>query len=543
MPANTPATLYPCPFSKAYGIPAKQAWSLLKVFLTYRLVLAGLLLVLPSAPLELSAWTLANGRLFFVSSYGYLFTTLLSALLVLARLSPYALQAQLLIFTDIVFLTLIMHACGGIKSGMGMLLAISIASGGLLVGGRCSMLFAALASLAVLTEQAYSAQLYGINLSEYPHSGMMGAAFFTIALLAHVFARQTEQAKQISDQQRQTILKLEDLNQYIIQHLQSGIIITNKNQDIQLANDAAINLNKAINRPLKQLADISEQLAHAFRIWQSDKSKNFTQLENLEHGRRYCRFMSLPTQNENFFMVTIEDNRLYMQRLQQSKLASLGRLAASIAHEIRNPLCAISHAGQLLSESSQLPEEDRRLTQIIRNHCERVNRIIEDILLLSKRNDSQKENVPLNKWLSQFLADFSAERQLGEDTFLLVDCDEQLEALVDPNHLRQIMDNLCQNALRYGKPELGPLILRCVSQDKAACIEVIDNGKGIDEETSKHLFEPFFTLSQTGTGLGLYICKELAELNQAKIRYYVTEDQRSCFQLRLLDPKNNLIEL
>jgi len=543
MSATAPKILYPCPFSKAYGIPAQQAWTLLKVFLSYRFVLAGLFIVLPYAPVELSAWTLANSRLFFVSGYGYFFTTAISALLASTTVMAYALQAQLLIFSDIVFLTLIMHAGGGIKSGIGMLLAISIASGGLLIGGRCAMLFAALASLAILAEQAYAAQLYGINLSSYPHAGMMGAAFFTIALLSHVFARQTERAKHISDQQQQTILKLEDLNQYIIQHLQSGIIIADSSQSVQLANDAALELAHSYHKPLNNLSDVSGLLAEAFNTWQLDKSKDFIQLDGLDYGKRYCRFRSLPTQNNDYFMVTIEDDRLYRQRLQQSKLASLGRLAASIAHEIRNPLSAISHAGQLLSESPQLPDEDRRLTQIIRRHCERVNRIIEDILLLSKRNDSQKENIKLRQWLSDFLGDFLGERQLEGETFQLVDSDGRLEALVDPSHLRQIMDNLCQNALRYGKPELGPLLLRCIGRDKTACIEVMDNGHSIDEETRRHLFEPFFTTSRTGTGLGLYICKELAELNQAKISYYVTEDNRSCFQLRLLDPKYHLIEL
>lgn len=543
MAENPPATLFPCPFSKAYGIPARHAWNLLKVFLVYRFILASLFIFFFYLWADAAVLSLSNTRLFFFSSQGYLLITILSAFLVLARLAPYALQAQLLIFSDIIFLTLLMHACGGIKSGIGMLLAVSIAAGGLLIGGRCSMLFAALASLAVLAEQAYSAQINGLELSNYPHAGMLGAAFFTIALLAHVFAKQTEQALEISDQQQQTIVKLEDLNQYIIQHLQSGIIIIDLRQTIQLANGAAIQLTDSGDHPPKQLSDISEQLADAFRIWQADKSKDFAQIDRLNHTRIHCRFMPLPTQYETYYMVIIEDNRLYGQRLQQSKLASLGRLAASIAHEIRNPLSAISHAGQLLSESPQLPDEDRHLTEIIRKHCTRVNHIIEDILLLSRRSDSRRENIELQPWLEDFLADFLAERQLTMQSFRLVQSSDHLVALADPGHLRQIMDNLCQNALRYGKPELGPIIIRSADINKSPCLEVIDNGNGIDEETLKHLFEPFFTTSRAGTGLGLYICKELAELNQAKLHYYITDDNHSCFQLRLPDATNNLIEL
>jgi len=543
MAENPQATLFPCPFSKAYGIPTQQAWTLLKVFLTYRFVLACLFIFFFYLWADTSLLTVADTRLFFFSSLGYLFITILSALLVSARLTPYPLQAQLLIFSDIVFLTLLMHACGGIKSGIGMLLAASIAAGGLLIGGRCSMLLAALASLAILAEQTYSAQIKGLDLSNYPHSGMLGAAFFTIALLAHIFAKQTEQARQISDQQQQTIVKLEDLNQYIIQHLQSGIIITDLQQAIQLANDAAIQLTDSNDPRPTHLADISEQMADAFSIWQVDKSRDFAKLDRLNHGRIHCRFTALPTQYETYYMVIIEDNRLYRQRLQQSKLASLGRLAASIAHEIRNPLSAISHAGQLLSESPQLPEEDRRLTEIIRKHCTRVNHIIEDILLLSRRSDSRRENIDLKPWLVDFLTDFLAERQLTTQAFRLAQSSDHLVALADAGHLRQILDNLCQNALRYGKPELGPITIRSFCSDKTPCIEVIDNGNGIDDETLKHLFEPFFTTSSVGTGLGLYICKELAELNQAKLHYYLTDDNRSCFQLRLFDATTHLIEI
>lgn len=539
---NSTETLFPCPFSKGYGIPAKQAWALLKVFLTYRFILACLFSILLYGLVEFPSLTSYYDTLYFYSSQSYLFITLASGICILWRLTSYTVQAQLLIFTDIIILTLLMHACGGVKSGIGILLAVSIASGGLLIGGRCAMLFAALAALSVLAEQVFSAQYHHIDSGSYTYAGMLGAAFFTIALLSHVLAKRSEETLQLANQQKQTIVKLEDLNRYIIQHLQSGIIITDQYQVIQMVNEAALRLTHLMSQP-DNLRGISINLSHAFEAWLGSPEDQAAHIEISDDAKIHCRFMLLPTQYEFFFMIIIEDVSLYKQRLQQSKLASLGRLTASIAHEIRNPLGAISHAGQLLSESPDLSSQNQRLTEIIKKHCNRVNDIIEDILQLSRRTDSRREKIPLNAWLNDYLNDFVLENGIAAGAFTLTPAKEALFGIIDPGHLKQIMDNLCQNALRYGKPELGTITVRSYMLQHSPCIEVIDNGCGISSEHSKHLFEPFFTTSPKGTGLGLYISRELAELNQAKLSYYLTDDNRSCFQLRLMDAEKNLIEI
>ncbi|KJV06346.1 histidine kinase, partial [Methylocucumis oryzae] len=213
---STTNTLYPCPFSKGYGIKAQQAWTLLKVFLVYRLILASLFIGMLYDRSGSSLIEAGSNQLYIYSSECYLFLTVVSIIGVFWRLIPYTTQSQLLIFSDIVLLTLLMHALGGIKSGVGILLAVSIASGGLLIGGLCAMLFAALASLSVLTEQLVTSQLQQANSVSYTYSSMLGATFFTIAFLSYVLAKRSEEAQQLANQQQQTIIKLEDLNQYII---------------------------------------------------------------------------------------------------------------------------------------------------------------------------------------------------------------------------------------------------------------------------------------------------------------------------------------
>jgi two-component system sensor histidine kinase PilS (NtrC family) len=542
MPPNTNETIFPCPFSKGYGIPAQQAWLLLKVFLGYRLILAGLFITLFYSPTDVSLLGTYNSKLFVYSSQSYLMLSLISCICIAWRVTSYTTQAQMLIFTDILILTLVMHASGGINSGMGALLAVSIAAGGLLIGGRCAMLFAAIASLAVLTEQFVADYSNSFGYTSYANAGMLGAAFLTIALLSYILAKRSEQIFQLADQQQQTIIKLEDLNKYIIQHLQSGIIITNKQQAIQMANESALRLANLSSLPVR-LGDISSHLAEAFQTWLADLEQNIVLLQLSNQSEIHSRFMPLPTGHESFYMIILEDVALYNQQVQQSKLASLGRLTASIAHEIRNPLGAISHAGQLLSDNPLLSVQDRRLTEIIQTHSVRVNHIIEDILQLSRRTDSRREKIYLNPWLDNYLKNFTLEHAVNADAFKLVYPEESLRAFIDPGHLKQITDNLCRNALKYGKPESGPIILRVFAVQQAPCIEVIDNGSGISRKHQNHLFEPFFTTSSSGTGLGLYISKELAELNQAKLSYYLTADNRSCFRLCLLNAEQTLIDI
>lgn len=544
MSENTSEIIYPCPLSKGYGIPAQQAWLLLKVFLAYRLILASLFIALYYTHTGSALLNIHRGALFTYSSQCYLLLSIISAVCIIGRLTPYTIQAQLLIVTDIIILTLIMHAYGGISSGIGMLLAVTVASGGLLIGGRCAMFFAALASLAVLSEQLYADYMKSFELEPYTYvyAGMLGASFFTISLLSFVLAKRSEQMLQLTNQQEQDISNLEELNQYIIQHLQSGIIITNQQQAILMANEAALRLMNLATLPAN-LNDISEYLQLGFQAWLADSEQNLLMLHILNQSDIHIRFMLLPTRYKVFYMIILEDSLLYNQRVQQSKLASLGRLTASIAHEIRNPLSAINHAGQLLSESPDLPMQDQRLTNIIQTNTARVNHIIEDILQLSRRKDSRREKIELNAWLENYLKTFIQEQALMTDAFTLVLTTEPLSVFIDPSHLKQIMDNLCQNALNYGQPEQGAITVQIVVVKQAACIDVIDNGTGISPENLHHLFEPFFTTSPKGTGLGLYISRELAELNQAKLIYYMTDENKSCFRLCLFNADHTLIEI
>jgi two-component system sensor histidine kinase PilS (NtrC family) len=196
-----------------------------------------------------------------------------------------------------------------------------------------------------------------------------------------------------------------------------------------------------------------------------------------------------------------------------------------------------------LAENPQLSAQDQRLTKIIQTHSVRINHIIDDILQLSRRTASRREKIVLQAWLESYLNSFIIEQGLDADAFKLHMTTEPLCSFIDPGHLKQILDNLCQNALKYGNPQGAPILLRLLLSQLTPCIEVIDNGPGIKTEHLNHLFEPFFTTSTSGTGLGLYISKELAELNQANLSYHLSPENQSCFRLCLMNAEHTLIEI
>jgi len=546
MALNQPETISPCPFSKGYRIPVEQAWSLLKVFFIYRFIISSLFVILLYSNFDLSLLKNHDTRLFFFSSQSYLVFSIISGIFTFKRLFGYTSQAQVAIFSDIIFITLLMHASGGINSGIGILLVISIASGGLLIGGHCALLFAALASLSIITQQIYTNQSSSVDVTSFTYAGMLGAAFFTIAFLSFILAKRSEESEILASQHQQTISNLEELNQYIIQHLQSGIIICSTDQQIKMCNEASLSTicNEAYeSENLKKLSDISPQLSHHFQHWVEDNNQNVALITPPKQSQVHCRFSLLKTRLETFHMIILEDISLYNQRLQQNKLASLGCLTASIAHEIRNPLGAISHAGQLLSEAPELSTQDHRLTEIIQSHCQRVNKIIEDILQLSRREPSKRKKIELNQWIKSYLQIFIQTSDCDLTRFKIESKADNLWVHVDIGHLKQILDNLCFNALKYGNSSQETIIIELDNSKNLPCIRVIDNAAEIPPEIANRLFEPFFTTSPTGTGLGLYISKELAELNQAKLSYAMTDNNKSCFTLYLPSVDNSKIEI
>jgi two-component system sensor histidine kinase PilS (NtrC family) len=248
-------------------------------------------------------------------------------------------------------------------------------------------------------------------------------------------------------------------------------------------------------------------------------------------------FVSLSEQGRGPVLVFLEDTSVVAERVQQSKLAALGRLSASIAHEIRNPVGAMSHAGQLLKESPSLTDDDRHLTGIIEKNAVRVSQIIENVLQLSRKDTTRQERIELAAWLDAFVAEFRETLQLDEGQITLERPVASLEVQFDPSHLHQVLWNLCDNALKHAAAV--PVMLRTgrIASTERPYLEVVDRGTGIDPAHAERIFEPFFTNGAGGTGLGLFISRELCQTNGAMLAYETRSGGGSVFRVVFADPQ------
>jgi two-component system sensor histidine kinase PilS (NtrC family) len=515
-------------------IDTRTGWQRLRLLTFYRLILTGLLAVLYFA--------LHDSNPFGVQDHGLFRTTLLAWLVFslaagtatrLERPGGYYFQAPLQTLADIGALSLLIHATGGVSSSLSALLVITIAVGALLLPGRMAYLFAAVASISLLFETGISLlELEDINISSVTRAGLMGLVLFATAALAHALAIRLRESEALATQRGIDLANLQQLNQYVIHQLQSGILVVDPNGVVRLANDRARRLIKRDTAEGHTLEELYPALADQVTRWRDNPA---LQPECIPAGAAGTdltpRFARLETSQGPGTLILLDDDTLLTQQSQQLKLASLGRMSASIAHEIRNPLGAISHAAQLLSESETLNGGDKRLTEIINNHSQRVNEIIESVLQLSRRSATRPQELRLSEWLRLFHGEF-IETEGAEAARLVLDIeDDKLSIACDPGHLRQVLSNLCKNALRHS-PEVTMVQLRATGSSTGRVrLEILDRGPGIDPDVATQIFEPFFTTENTGTGLGLYIARELCELNRAHLSYHRRSEGGSCFRI------------
>jgi two-component system sensor histidine kinase PilS (NtrC family) len=268
-----------------------------------------------------------------------------------------------------------------------------------------------------------------------------------------------------------------------------------------------------------------------FAAWRQNKALG-QEILRLPVTNRLVRVRFLPVQREGFWgvVIVLEDMQRVQEQAQQVKLAALGRLTANIAHEVRNPLSSISYATELLQEGQQDPAQTR-LFQIILDNTARLNRIVQDVMQLNRRDRVKKETLDLAQRLPGFAEELCQTKRLLPAT-IEVTVPPECKVSFDRGHFDQVLWNLCQNALRYSQNKSGSVKLCAFRPDDGSVVlEVMDDGPGIDTEMAQKLFEPFFTTDAGGTGLGLYIARELCEANGAILEYRPAPDGGACFRI------------
>lgn len=509
-------------------------WRSLHYFNLYRLVVSGVFVatfVLFGPVLTFGSY---DPGLFFMVSLGYAIFSAVMTLFISSRRPEYLAQLHVQVGADFIFQNLLMFASGGVESGLGALPMVSLAVACVLGQGRHVLTYAALASLLVLAGQVMDMASHGAPAFEFLPAGLLCTGFFALAGLALVLSRRLRQAEREAASQQVDLANLGQVNQLIIEAMQEGVLVVDGDNRVKQYNQQVVQLFQAQHVQLDQqlesfAAELSGQLTH----WRETTNHEPTSTHMQVNGRSLRSYI-LPVGSERAkgAVIFIEDLSRIQEQAQQLKLAALGRLTANLAHEIRNPLGAIGHAIQLLQEEPAADATAVRLLQIIHDNTLRLDQLVKDVLSLNRQDRTHRQQIPLAAWLTDFI------RQFMEIEHIPAECIEvaveQVPAIYfDEHHLHRILWNLCQNAWRYCRRLPGSIIVRAYRQpySRQLCMDILDDGGGVPAHLQAQLFEPFFTTAASGTGLGLYIARELCEANGASLEY-ISRPQGALFRIR-----------
>ena len=512
-----------------------ENWRLLRSFNFYRLLIAAAAVALAFSGISIPPFGAAAPRLFEVSAILYAGIALLALVAIQRRWPGFESQATFLAFVDIALLTLLMHASLGLESGIGLLLLVAVASASLMLGTRLTVLYAALATIAIgievnwafLTEGEWVAQRW--NTDHYTQMGLLGIGLFATAGLTHFLARRLRATEALAVRRGVDLANMAQVNELIIQRMHAGVLACDRDGAVYMLNKTARSFLglPATEIEAKQLAQLSPELDSQFRHWQGKITGSGRRVVETPAGYTLMpRFIPVGERREdNGVLIFLEDMALLKQQAAQLKMSALARLTASIAHEIRNPLGAIAHAAQLLAETEKQDADEARLLRIIQDQSRRMNVIIENVTQLSRRDKVNPVRLQLGSWLKEFIQMFTATGKQPPETFQTLGVAD-LPVCIDADQLYQVVGNLCQNALRHSPAFSGQALIAFktgLDQEKRPFLDVIDWGSGIPPEIVDSIFDPFFTTTPKGTGLGLYIARELCEGNGGRLDYFPGE--------------------
>jgi two-component system sensor histidine kinase PilS (NtrC family) len=523
-------------------LPAQQSVTLLRIYTWYRLALVSVLIAVLVFTRRDPLVGQGDPQL-FVALCGTYFLAALLLLIALPAIKRLSKRVLLANFTaDIAALTMLSHLSGGTAGGISLLLLVCVAASGLMLSGQLALLIAALASIALLGDTLYQLATNPAANQSVVAAGMQGMLLFATSVGFQVLSQRLRASQQLAMERAADVSKLQNLNQLIVQRMRTGILVVDSNSTIKMMNEAAAELLHAVDVQ-QQLArgsnpPLIESLRHRFEAWKNNPAAPARVFRIVDTGPDLiARFTALDYEQSGDTLVFVEDSAQLAQRAQQLKLAALGRLTASIAHEIRNPLGAISHAGQLLRESPHLDDSDSRLIDIVLNHSRRINSIIENVLQLSRRSPPNPRRLDLTAWLRDFVEQYK--QGAASDVQINIHTLPDIEITADPDQLEQVLTNLLDNGLRYSQKSTGIAsadIVVTTDRQRFPQLDIIDEGPGIDPRDQEKVFEPFFTTENKGNGLGLYISRELCEINQARLHYLRTEHGKSCFRISFSHP-------
>jgi two-component system sensor histidine kinase PilS (NtrC family) len=517
--------------------------NLIAVLSGYRLLIALLLLLLFNITLDTRLVGDLKPNLFLVTLLAYSVANIALLGLSLNRRLD---RSRLLLFTaaivDIVALNLLIEASGSHSRPLSLFFILAIVGSAMILPTRLSLLVAALATISVLGQAISRVLSHNLPASEFATAGTLGLVFFITAFAVQQLVFRATRNEILARQRAADLEDLQLLNEKIVQRMRTGIVVIDDSGSIFLINESARNLlGMSTNIDTITGQGIPTVLVNAWKAWTHNPKQLPSPFQVQAAGPAVqASFTALSAGESGQSLVFLEDTRMVKQQAQALKLGSLGRLTASIAHEIRNPLGAISHAAQLLSESNQLCDADRRFSEIINTQSTRVNQVVENVLALSRRDNPKPRQFDLNGYLARFIQQYRS-HSADELHITFRSSGQTIEVTFDLSQLDQVLSNLFDNGLRYSAKATGRSTLNVRAyfdpSNDLPQLDVIDQGPGIDKDKLSKLFEPFYTTENSGSGLGLYLAREICEAHQAELSHVRTEHNQSCFRISFPHPR------
>ncbi len=511
-----------------------RAQRILALLNLYRLGCAGLFLIIAAAA-DLGLFPIASFLAFSGLAIAYLIAGITIYLRLRSRdeISPRGLAG--LIALDAVLIALLMQAAGGIAHPLGIVLYPTLAGYGWLVRDRLALLFAAVPSVVLLSGDLVAILQARGESAPIFQTGLIGLGFFATSVLGVLLGRYTQASEQLAAKRGSDIASLEQVNQLIIQDMQDGVLVVDGQSTVRSHNAQSERLLGIFGKAHDgvPLGRFSPTLASYWADWRQYGWKEERPLA-VQGTQRLLRVRIMPIgqARETGGIVFLEDLGRAQAQAQQLKLAALGRLTANIAHEVRNPLSAINHAAELLEEGEELAETEKRLIGIIHTNATRINRIVSDVLELNRRDRLQAESFDLEPFLSALTEEITQVEAIpAGDLVTTVLGNPRIH--FDRGHLNQILWNLLRNAWQHSLQREGSVRIAARPGYSAGhvILEVQDDGAGVPQANRGQLFEPFFTTRPGGTGLGLYVARQLAEANGASLELVERSGSGALFRI------------
>jgi len=434
---------------------------------------------------------------------------------------------------DLAVTSLLIYVTGGAQSPYTFLYALSIVSAGALAYRRGAVVVT-IASIGAMIVVALLAWMHALELPmssrlhpwEQPGAdlartlGAQLAALVGVGALAYIFGDQLQRGAETLATTRKAAADLLTLHQDIVRSLQSGLITITPDGTVITANQAAADILRRqvpelVNRSIETtMPGLLGLLANKGELRRADLS-----LGELTVGVNVSPLRDLRDQVigrvVNFQDLT-ELRRLEQHMRRAERLATVGQLAAGVAHEIRNPLASISGSIELLRSTPQASEDDRALMAIVHREVERLNELIGDLLDYANPRPSQPVDFDLGVLVRETLQVARADKAFA-DIELVCDADEVLPSTADPAKLRQVVWNLVRNAADAAVTGGKHVTVEARATDDNVTVAVIDDGPGMSADQLVRIFDPFYTTKQKGTGLGLATCHSIVAEHGGRI--------------------------